>query len=121
MSQGPTSRPAYPVELTVAQSIGYLIAAAGPVLTGAIHGIANTWTAPILTLTALMLPLAACGWIVGGLSDVGALALIGCGAGKTTLVVRLGLNRPTTTRQSTANHFGPGLRPRREAENPDQS
>lgn len=51
---------------TMAQTAGYLIAAAGPVITGVVHGLAGAWTAPLLTLTALMVPLAACGWFAGG-------------------------------------------------------
>lgn len=50
---------------TMAQTTGYVIAAAGPVVTGLVHGASGAWTAPLLTLTALMLPLAACGWIAG--------------------------------------------------------
>lgn len=50
---------------TMAQSIGYLIAALGPIATGALHGATDGWTTPLLLLTALMVPLAACGWIAG--------------------------------------------------------
>ena len=55
---------------TMAQTVGYLIAAAGPVVTGVVHGLSGAWTAPLLTLIALMVPLAACGWFAGGNSAV---------------------------------------------------
>ncbi|MCF8569223.1 MFS transporter [Gordonia sp. HY002] len=50
---------------TMAQSIGYLIAALGPVATGLLHSVSGGWTVPIVALTALMAALAACGWAAG--------------------------------------------------------
>lgn len=50
---------------TMVQSIGYLIAACGPLLTGAVHGMTGGWTTPLLILVALMIPLGVCGWIAG--------------------------------------------------------
>ncbi|NKY50984.1 MFS transporter [Nocardia vermiculata] len=56
---------------TMAQSIGYLIAAAGPILTGALHSATGSWTAALATLLGLMGPLAVCGWIAGLNTDAG--------------------------------------------------
>lgn len=50
---------------TMAQSIGYLIAATGPVLTGAVRSASGGWTVPIACLLVLMVPLAACGLLAG--------------------------------------------------------
>ncbi|WP_159103222.1 MFS transporter [Tsukamurella sp. 1534] len=50
---------------TMVQSIGYLVAATGPLLTGAVHAATGGWTAPVLVLLALMAPLTACGLIAG--------------------------------------------------------
>ncbi|MDI9896934.1 MFS transporter [Rhodococcus sp. IEGM 1381] len=50
---------------TMAQSIGYLVAAAGPVAAGAIHSSTGSWTAPLLALLAVMIPLTLCGWMAG--------------------------------------------------------
>jgi MFS transporter, CP family, cyanate transporter len=40
----------------MAQSVGYLIAAAGPALIGALHGATGNWSLPIALLVALLLP-----------------------------------------------------------------
>jgi CP family cyanate transporter-like MFS transporter len=40
----------------MAQSFGYLIAAGGPFLVGAVHDLAGGWTAPLLLLIALLVP-----------------------------------------------------------------
>ncbi|WP_162248323.1 CynX/NimT family MFS transporter [Rhodococcus sp. Leaf278] len=55
---------------SMAQSIGYLVAAAGPVATGAIHSSTGSWTAPLLALLAVMIPLTVCGWRAGRDSSV---------------------------------------------------
>jgi CP family cyanate transporter-like MFS transporter len=41
---------------TMAQSAGYLIASAGPVGIGALHDVTGGWTVPMLTLTAILIP-----------------------------------------------------------------
>jgi len=41
-----------------AQSVGYLIAAAGPLMMGALFDATNSWTVPLLVLTVLVIPLA---------------------------------------------------------------
>jgi MFS transporter, CP family, cyanate transporter len=47
---------AHAAELSgMAQSIGYLLAAAGPVLFGLLHDLTHTWTIPLLTLVAVTL------------------------------------------------------------------
>ncbi len=64
---------------TMVQSIGYLIAALGPIIVGAVHGATADWTgARLALLLALMIPLAACGWVGGarriiGVPDSGAI------------------------------------------------
>jgi CP family cyanate transporter-like MFS transporter len=41
---------------TLAQSVGYCLAAAAPLAVGAIHGLTHSWTPDILVLIALVLP-----------------------------------------------------------------
>ncbi|MCV7226953.1 CynX/NimT family MFS transporter [Mycolicibacterium komossense] len=47
----------------MAQTIGYLIAAAGPLLAGALHDLTDSWSATILALTLALAALLATGWI----------------------------------------------------------
>ncbi|MEU6562740.1 MFS transporter [Nocardia nova] len=49
----------------MAQSVGYLIAAIGPVATAALHGATGSWTVPLAVLLVSMVPLGLCGWIAG--------------------------------------------------------
>jgi len=42
---------------TMAQSVGYLIASAGPFGLGALHDLTGGWTVPMLALTAMLVPL----------------------------------------------------------------
>jgi CP family cyanate transporter-like MFS transporter len=42
---------------TMAQSVGYLIASAGPFGLGALHDATGGWTVPMLALTAVLVPL----------------------------------------------------------------
>ncbi len=51
---------------SMAQSVGYLIAAVGPLLLGALHDLTGSWTLPLLLLVALTL----------------AQAVVGAGAGR---------------------------------------
>ncbi len=46
------------------QSIGYLIAAGGPFMIGAVYGATGGWTVPLLVLIALLLPQAVAGVLV---------------------------------------------------------
>jgi MFS transporter, CP family, cyanate transporter len=46
---------------TMAQSVGYMIAASGPFVMGALHGISGTWTLPLLVLLAALVPTLAVG------------------------------------------------------------
>lgn len=46
------------------QSVGYLIAALGPFGVGLLHDVSAGWTVPLLVLTALSVPLLACGLAV---------------------------------------------------------
>jgi len=41
---------------TMVQTFGYLIAAAGPLVIGAVHDISGSWTPPLLVLLALLVP-----------------------------------------------------------------
>ncbi|MDP9798647.1 CP family cyanate transporter-like MFS transporter [Catenuloplanes nepalensis] len=49
----------------MAQAIGYLLAAAGPVLVGAVHDATGGWSWPLLLLGALLVPMAAAGAVAG--------------------------------------------------------
>jgi CP family cyanate transporter-like MFS transporter len=48
---------------TMAQGVGYLIAATGPFLAGALHAITHSWTVPLLLLLANLLPVAITGFV----------------------------------------------------------
>jgi CP family cyanate transporter-like MFS transporter len=48
---------------TMAQGVGYLIAAAGPFLVGALHALTNGWTVPLLLLIANLIPLTIVGFV----------------------------------------------------------
>lgn len=50
---------------TMVQSIGYLLAASGPLVAGAVRSATGSWTAPIVALIAVMIPLTVCGWLAG--------------------------------------------------------
>jgi CP family cyanate transporter-like MFS transporter len=45
----------------MAQSVGYLVAAVGPLLLGSLHDLTGSWTLPLLLLVALTLAQAAVG------------------------------------------------------------
>ena len=49
----------------LAQSVGYLIAAAGPVLLGKVYDVLGTWTVPLGILATVALALTAMSCIVG--------------------------------------------------------
>ena len=49
----------------MAQSLGYLLAATGPVGLGLLHSACGDWTGPLLALLALLVPLAAVGMAAG--------------------------------------------------------
>ncbi|MGW2262285.1 CynX/NimT family MFS transporter [Streptomyces sp. NPDC001780] len=49
----------------MAQSIGYLVAAAGPLLLGILHDTTNSWTGALILLIALSLVMAAAGYGAG--------------------------------------------------------
>jgi CP family cyanate transporter-like MFS transporter len=46
----------------VAQCVGYLVAATGPVVLGALHDLTGGWHAPLVLLLVLLLPMAWVGW-----------------------------------------------------------
>lgn len=49
----------------MAQTAGYLVAAAGPLLAGALHDISGGWTVSLLLLIVVLVPLMAAGWLFG--------------------------------------------------------
>lgn len=49
----------------MAQTVGYLVAATGPLLAGVLHDATSGWTVPLLFLIAALAPLMAAGWSVG--------------------------------------------------------
>jgi CP family cyanate transporter-like MFS transporter len=49
----------------MAQTVGYLIAAGGPLGTGALHDLSGGWTLPIAALIVGLVPLAVAGWRAG--------------------------------------------------------
>ncbi|ARJ06708.1 cyanate transporter [Cnuibacter physcomitrellae] len=49
----------------MAQSVGYLLAAAGPLLMGALHDATGSWTPALAILVALLLVLIGFGWLAG--------------------------------------------------------
>jgi CP family cyanate transporter-like MFS transporter len=50
---------------TMAQGTGYLVAAGGPFLVGALHGLTDSWTVPLLLLLAVLVPMVTAGFIAG--------------------------------------------------------
>lgn len=50
---------------SMAQTVGYLLAAAGPLLVGLLRTIAGSWTAPMLFLLATLVPQLVCGVLSG--------------------------------------------------------
>jgi CP family cyanate transporter-like MFS transporter len=46
---------------TMAQGVGYLIAAAGPFLFGALHSLSSGWTVPLLFLAVVLVPMSIVG------------------------------------------------------------
>jgi CP family cyanate transporter-like MFS transporter len=50
---------------TMAQGIGYMIAATGPFVVGALHGLTSSWTVPLLVLVAVLVPLVLAGFVAG--------------------------------------------------------
>lgn len=55
-----------------AQSVGYVLAAAGPLLVGAVHDRTGSWTLPLLLLLVLLVPQAVAGLLAGRPRHVGA-------------------------------------------------
>lgn len=50
---------------TLAQSIGYLIAATGPIMLGVLNESTGGWEVPLGLLLVSLIPLAVCGWVAG--------------------------------------------------------
>lgn len=50
---------------SMAQTIGYLLAATGPLIVGLLHSETDGWTAPLLFLLATLVPQLACGVLAG--------------------------------------------------------
>ena len=49
----------------MAQSIGYLICAAGPLLFGLVHDLTNTWSVPLVMLLLFLVPQLIMGMLAG--------------------------------------------------------
>ncbi|MFG2830027.1 CynX/NimT family MFS transporter [Streptomyces sp. NPDC048434] len=47
---------------SMAQCFGYVLAAAGPAVLGAVHDLSGSWTVPLTVLLVLLLPQIAAGW-----------------------------------------------------------
>ncbi|MHB1836052.1 MAG: MFS transporter, partial [Solirubrobacteraceae bacterium] len=50
---------------TLAQSVGYVLAAAGPLAVGALHAVSHSWTPPLLMLLAFVAPQLVSGLLAG--------------------------------------------------------
>jgi MFS transporter, CP family, cyanate transporter len=48
-----------------AQAVGYLLAAAGPIVTGVLHDATGGWTVPIAVLAAFLIPQTVAGLVAG--------------------------------------------------------
>ncbi|MCP2195734.1 MFS transporter, CP family, cyanate transporter [Williamsia deligens] len=48
-----------------AQTVGYLLAATGPIVMGVLHSLTDGWSVPLIALAAVMVPLAVCGVVAG--------------------------------------------------------
>ena len=55
-----------------AQTVGYLVAAAGPLLVGAVHDVTDSWSVPVTLLIALGVPQSVLGLLAGARRYVGA-------------------------------------------------
>lgn len=55
----------------MAQTVGYLISACGPLLFGIVHELTGSWTAPLLMLVLLLVPQLWCGMLAGRARWVG--------------------------------------------------
>ena len=47
----------------MAQTVGYLVAALGPVTVGTLHGVSGSWTASLLELLAICAVMLLAGWV----------------------------------------------------------
>jgi CP family cyanate transporter-like MFS transporter len=56
----------------MAQTVGYLIAAAGPIGMGVLESVTGGWTVPLVVVSVLLVPLAACGLVAGRARIIGA-------------------------------------------------
>lgn len=60
----------------MSQTVGYLLAAWGPMLMGVLHGVRGDWTLPLTALLVLLIPLLLCGIVAGGDRTVAAPSAI---------------------------------------------
>ncbi|CAM3168167.1 MFS transporter [Tsukamurella hominis] len=60
----------------MSQTVGYLLAAWGPMLMGILHGVRGDWTLPLTALLVLLIPLLLCGIVAGGDRTVAAPSAI---------------------------------------------
>lgn len=70
-----TATPADTMQVSTAvQSVGYLVGLPGPLLVGVLADTAGSWTAPLVVLLALLVPLAVAGHIAGSDRLIGPAA-----------------------------------------------
>jgi CP family cyanate transporter-like MFS transporter len=55
-----------------AQTVGYLLAATGPLLVGALHDVTDSWSVPVALLIVLLIPQVVFGLLAGARRFVGA-------------------------------------------------
>jgi MFS transporter, CP family, cyanate transporter len=60
---------------SLAQGVGYLVAACGPFLIGVLRDATGSWTPPLLVLLGLLVPQVACGLVAGRAGHVDAPAV----------------------------------------------
>lgn len=60
----------------MSQTVGYLLAAWGPMLMGVLHAVHDDWTLPLVGLLILLVPLLLCGLVAGGNKSVGSAGIV---------------------------------------------
>lgn len=57
---------------SMSQTVGYLLAAGGPLLMGVLHSMSGSWNLPLVVLLVLLAPLLACGVAAGADRTIGS-------------------------------------------------
>jgi len=75
---------AHAAELSgMAQAVGYLLAATGPLLLGALHDLTGGWTVPMIMMLVTLVPVVGAGLLAGRPRLVGSAAAAGRAGGRT--------------------------------------